>query len=105
MAIFIRETDNLILNRRAIARADAVDFAGKHRRTVEIFPDDAMRFRIRIREITFAPVSVFRIVHKGKRMVPGIARLDLHMLRAKRTPVDAAGRARLETQKLDAVFP
>ncbi len=105
VAILVGEADDFILNRRAIARADAVDFSGKHRSAVEIFADDAMRFLIRVREIAIAPVPVFGVVQKGKRMVPGIARFDLHMFRAKRTPVDAARRACLETQELDTVFP
>ncbi len=42
VAVPLPETDDLVLDRRAIARAPAIDLAGIHRRTMDIRPDDGV---------------------------------------------------------------
>src|SRR5882724_1294621 len=42
MRELVRELDDLVFDRRTIARADRLDLSAVHRRTVHIFADDAM---------------------------------------------------------------
>src|SRR4029079_10331564 len=44
--------DDLVFNRRAVARPDGMDLPAVHRRTMNIFADDAMRFRQSPRDVT-----------------------------------------------------
>ena len=45
MLRLVGELDDLVFDGRAIARADALDLAGVHRRAMHIFANDAQRFR------------------------------------------------------------
>ena len=44
------EAVDLVLDRRAVARADAFDHAGEHRRAVEAAADDLVRARVGVRD-------------------------------------------------------
>ena len=51
MPLLIAEADDLVLDTRAISRADAVDHSGIHGRAVEVFEDDAVRIGVRIDDV------------------------------------------------------
>ena len=51
MAVFIRKAHDLILDRGAVACARSVNRAGIHRRTMDVFADDAMRFFVGIGQV------------------------------------------------------
>ena len=86
MAVAIAEADDLVLDRRAIARAAALDLAGIHRRAMHIGPDHLMGRR---RGPGDAALDLRRgdpLGHHRKRLRRIVAGLHLH-----RGPVD--GRA------------
>ena len=66
MAFLIRKPDNLILNRRTVARAGTLDHSGIQRRTIQIAADDLMRLRIRVSQPTgnLLLLDAFRIGRK-----------------------------------------
>ena len=53
VAVAVAELDDLVLDRRAIARPDTFDRAGIHGRTAEIVPDQIMGRRRRARDAAF----------------------------------------------------
>ena len=44
------EAVNLVLDRRAVPRSDALDDAGEHRRTIQSRADDLVRAQVRVRD-------------------------------------------------------
>ena len=51
MACFVRKADDFVLDAGAVTRAYPMDFTGIEGRAPDIFPDDTMRFFIRIGDI------------------------------------------------------
>ena len=70
------EPDDLVLDRRAIARPDTLDDAGEERRAVESRADDFVRARVRMRD----PAGDLPRMHRtapherehGRRVVSGL---------------------------------
>ncbi len=77
------ELDDLILDRRAIARPDTLDLAAVERRPVEVFPDDGVRPVVRIARVANDPVLEGRPGPKGEGHGRFVARLG-----GERNPVD-----------------
>ncbi len=59
----VGEADHLVLDRRAIARADATDLAGVHRRAVEVGADDVVRAPF----VCVMPQAICRVVIRSVR--------------------------------------
>ena len=47
----VGKLDDLVFNRRAVARTDGMDLSAVHGRTVDVFPDDALSFRSGPRDV------------------------------------------------------
>ena len=96
MARLIREAHDLILDGRAVARTDALDFAAVERRTVEVCADDLMRFRSRIGQMTYRAVIGRMVGLEGKRDNFILSLLHRKAFKVNRAAVDARRRAGLE---------
>ena len=59
MALLLFETDDLILNRRAVARADALNVAAVERRAVQVVENDLVGLGVRVGD-----VAVDLVVHR-----------------------------------------
>ena len=104
MALLVGELDDFILNRRAVARPNAVDFAGIQRRAVEIPADDVVCLRRRPCQIACVGIVQRAVGHKRERRHWLVAGLGRHFVEINRPHVDARGRPRLEPpeRKADA---
>ena len=102
MPRLVRKADDLILDGRAVARADALDLAAVERRAVEVFADDLVGFargigQIADRLIAGRPVGVER-----ERDDLLLALLHLETGKVDRTAVDARRGAGLEPLQAQA---
>ncbi|MCY1176948.1 hypothetical protein D9M73_172360 [compost metagenome] len=74
MAVLVGEAMDLVLDRRAVTRADAFDHTGVHRRTVEIRGDDLVGARVGVGDPAthLARVLVLRTKerHHRSRAIP-----------------------------------
>ena len=90
MAVFIGKTMNLILNRRAITRTDALNFAAEHRAAIEILADDLMCALIGVGDVaadlTRMHADITHVAHHWQRR---IAWLLNHHAKIHRTGIDA----------------
>ena len=104
MALLVGKLDDFILNRRAVARPDAVDFAGIQRRAVEISADNVVRLRRRPCQIACVGIVQRAVGHKRERRHWLVTGLRRHFVEINRPHVDARGRPRLEPpeRKADA---
>ena len=102
VAVLVREAQDLRLDGRAVARADALDDAVRHRRAVHVVPQDLVRPLVRIGQIT-RHLLARRDVGQ-EREVPRllVAGLQLHLVVVERPRIDARGRARLEAHEAHA---
>ena len=93
MAFLRREAVDLVLDRRAIARSDAFDLAGVHRRTVEAPADDLVGPLVGMGDpARQLPWMHFPPAHEredGLRLIP---RLNLHHREIDGFPVQTGGR-------------
>src|SRR5207253_5388803 len=96
---FVRKLDDLVFDRRAIWRADRLNLAAVHRRTVNVLADDAMSFGR-------SPGDVARHLRvmmsdtlgpKAEGRGIGIAGLDLEFRPVNRSAVEPRRRSGLET--------
>ncbi len=97
MAVLVAEADDLVLDRRAVARAGAVDGAGVHRRAVEVVQYDPVRLGRGVGQV--ADRAVFEaggIGHERKRHYRLVAVLGFHLGEVDRAAIDARGCAGLE---------
>ena len=96
VARLVGEGHDLRLDRRAVARADALDHAGVDRAAVEVRADDGMRALVGIGQVAHG--LVFDRVRGGKRerFDLRVARLQLHAREVHRARVHARRRAGLE---------
>ena len=104
VSFLISEANHLILDGRAVPRADAVNLAGVLRRPHEIFADDAVGFLIGVGEPAVSLISIFPLVHEGEGVVHGVAALQLHVVQVEAADVHAARGAGLETENLEPVL-
>ena len=98
MRFLRREAVDLVFDRRAVARADALDHARVHRAAVEAVADDLVRLRIRVRDPARQLLRVHgRVAHIRKhRHRIEVARLFRHDGKVDAAAVDARRRARFK---------
>ena len=104
MAFLVGEAHHLVLDGGAVARAGALDLAGIHRRQMQVFANDLVRFGRCVGEI--AQRAVFqrrRVRQEGKRHDRRIALLRSHLREIDRAHVHARGRAGFEAADGKAV--
>ncbi len=93
----IGETHDLVLDRRAIARADAFDDAGEKRRAIEAPADDLVRVLVRVRDparqLPRMHCAVADETEDGRRIVPW---LRLERREVDRATVEARRRSSLQ---------
>ena len=96
VARLVGEADDLRLDARAVARADAGDGAVEQRAAVQILADDGVRALVRPRQPAHG--LIFRRLTGGKRerLRIVVAALDLHFREIDAARVDARGRSGLE---------
>ena len=102
MAVLVGEAQDLCLDGRAVARADALDDAVGHRRAVHVVAQDLVRRLIRIGQPARHLLARLFIAHEREVARLLIARLDLHLIVVERARIDAGRRARLEAHEADA---
>src|ERR1700738_888404 len=85
MAVAIAEADDLVLDRRAIARPGALDLPGIHRRAMHIGPDHLMGCRRRAGDAALDLRRRDAVGHHQKRL-----RRIVAWLHFDRRPVDRA---------------
>ena len=100
--LLFREADDLVLDGRAVPRADALDLPTVQRRTFQIGKDDVLRLRTRISDITDCLVRRRYAFVVGKTDRLFVSVLDLQRIQVHRTRVDARWRAGLEAAGLHA---
>ena len=102
MPLLVREARDLRLDRRTVARADALDHPVCHRRTVQICTDDGVRFLVRIGEPARCLLRGHLIGQKGECGRSGVALLHGGLCKVNAPPIDARGRARLEPHQFQS---
>ncbi len=85
MRFLVREFDDLVLDRGAIARADAVNLAAVHGRAMHVLADDAMRLRRGVGDVARHLRLRDPAGAEAERRGVGVARL-----RGETRPVDGA---------------
>src|SRR5882757_1128073 len=97
MGGLIRKPDDLVLDRGAVAGADALDDARKHRRAVSRGPNDLVSPLVRLRNETINLSGVITAAPEEREDRHGlIARLRRHDREIERAPVDPWGSAGFE---------
>ena len=99
VALLIREADDLVLDRGAIARPRAVDLPGIERREVQILVNDPVRLGVRVGDVAGDLLDFVERVHvrlMGERHDQIVARLDLQRVKINGSAVDARRRTRFE---------
>lgn len=81
VAVFIRKAHDLILDRGAVACARSVNRAGIHRRTMDVFADDAVRFFVGIGQVALGAVFQHAVGHEGERRDRFVAGLSFHLIK------------------------
>src|SRR5262249_34873437 len=104
MAVLIGELDHLVLDRGAIARADADDLAAVKRRAADVVTNRLMEFLIRISDVTGNLALSDGPGPEGKRRRDFITRLLLEGLEVDRTSVESGRSAGLEPGDSEAEF-
>ena len=102
MAVLVWEAQDLRLDGRAVARADALDDAVRHRRAVHVVAQDLVRRFVRVGQPAWHLLARPLVAHEREVARLLVARLDLHLLVVERAGVDAGRRARLEAHEPDA---
>ena len=105
MALLLFEADDLVLDRRAVARADALNVAAVERRAVQVVENDLVG-----RGVCVGDVAVDLVVHRhaghkaeGLQFVVWVAGLAFELREVDAAAVDAGGRAGLEAAQREAV--
>ena len=97
MAGLVGKADDLRLNTRAVARADALDDAGVDGTAIQILADDAVRLLRGVGQIADHLVLRRRLRRKREGQGRFVARLHLHLRKIDAARVHARRRAGLET--------
>ena len=98
MALFIGEFDDLVFDRRAVARADAEDLAAVERRAVKVVADHLMNARVRVTDIAgdLRLHNLARREGEWRRLL--VARLFFELLEVNGPTVEARRSASLQTR-------
>ena len=104
VAGLVGEADDLCLDTRAVARADALDDAGVDGTAIQILTDDAVRLLRGVSQVADRLIfgRVFR--RKRERQRRFVARLHLHLRKIDAARVHARRRAGLETAQRQSKF-
>ena len=86
MARAVGEAHDLVLDRRAIARPDALDHAGEERRAIEAAADDLVRPLVRVRD----PAGKLPWMHRARRQEAHHRRGVVARLHRERGEIDRA---------------
>src|ERR1700728_1514368 len=97
MPVALAEANDLVLDRRTIARAATLDLAGIHRRTVHVLTDDGVRRRRRARDGTLDLRVGEALGQDRKRLRRVVAGLHLKRRPRDRRAVEPRWRPGLET--------
>src|SRR5579875_173921 len=96
MANLVRKLDDLVLNRRTISRANALNLATIERRAADVLLNDPPRGLICVRQITNNLLALNLLGQKGKRRRHRIAMLLLKARKIDRSSVQPRRRPRFE---------
>ena len=97
MGGLVGKAGDLVLHRRAIARADALDHAGKHRRAVEPPPDDVVGALVGVGNVAQHLCGMlFRPAQEGKYRPRRVPRLRLQARVVDAAAIQARRRTGLE---------
>ena len=102
VALLVGETQDLRLDGGAVARADALDDAVRHRRAIHVVAQDLVRALVRVGEVAGHLLARAHIAHEGETLRLLVARLQLHLLIVERARIDARRRSGLEAHEADA---
>src|SRR5205085_3250620 len=101
VSILVGKTDDLVLNRRAVAWPSRLDLTGVHRRPVQIGPDDSVDLLVGVRDVAVELVLRDALGHEAERLRIEVARLRLEPVEIDGPAVESAGRAGLEAGQLE----
>ena len=106
VALLLFKADDLVLNGRAVPRADALNVAAVERRAVQIVENDLMGRGIRVGDVAVDLVVHRHAGHKAERLQlgVGVAGLAFELREVDAAAVDAGGRAGLEAAQREAVL-
>ncbi len=102
MPLAVREPNDLVLDRGAVARADAVDLPGEQGRAVEVLADNAVGFGRGIPQVAGNLLLLQPVRQEGERDDPLVAGLLLELGEVDGAAVDARRRAGLEPAQREA---
>ena len=102
VAAAVGEADDLVLDRRAVARADALDLAGIHGRAIEVPPDELVGRRGRGGDAAGDLRRGDAVGQIGERNRRVVARLHLQAGPVDRAAVEPRRRPGLETTEREA---
>ena len=101
MALFVGEANDLIFDRRTVARAGRFDLPRIHRRAMEIRSDQLVCERARVREMT-KHLRLFESIGEDReRPWPIIAGGFLHFAEVDRVAIDTRRSAGLQTAEFE----
>ena len=100
MALAVCEPDDLVFDRRAVARARALDLAGIHGCAVEVGPDQVVDRRVGVGDMAVELGLGDRVGEERERDRVGIPGLRLQPGEIDRAAVQARRRAGLEALEL-----
>src|SRR5438045_539275 len=103
MPLALRETHDLVLDRWAIARADAGDLPRIHRRAAKIGANDGMRRRGRHRDVADDLRRLDAVGNERERRRRGVAGLHIEAGPVDRAAVEPRRRPGLEAPERKAV--
>ena len=97
VAVLVGETVDLVLDRRAVARADTFDHAGEHRAALETAADDVVGALVGVGDPAWQLLRVHRAAAAvGEHRLRGIARLRFHHAEIDAAAIDARRGAGLQ---------
>ena len=102
VTLAVAELDDLVLDRRAVTRADAFDRTGIHGRAPEIGADDLMRGERRAGNAAVDLRIDDAVGKQRERLRILVGRLLVQRSPVDRTPVEAGRRPRLQPAELEA---
>src|SRR5688500_9158004 len=102
MALLLREADDLVLDRRTVARTGGADLAGVHRRAVKIRANEVVRERAGVRQPA-EDLRVFEAIGQDRERTRAlVARSNLELRVVDGRFVDTRRRAGLEPAEAQA---
>src|SRR5271170_7203660 len=89
MLFLVRELDDFVLDRRAVARAGSRDLTGIHRRAHDVLADEAQRFRRGVGDVAGDLPTLYLFGPEAERGRVCVSRLLLELAPVDRAAIEA----------------